>query len=193
MKNRLTDIFDIFDIFGTSNVAPPEPLHPADELVLRGVANMVISFICTNQIQLKYGGNTYTYFAGTYSNVILDNEANEDVILRGEVVDILSYTALEYACVSEYLINLQYNTYLRTIDCRNAGSDFVAIINNTPGQNNTDTVYAVANTPYQAETIVNQINNSSVSDGILYIDRTQPYADTITDAATAKGWRIYDL
>ena len=170
----------------------PMPQYPANELILRAAADGNVAFTptFTNTLTLKYGLTT-----DNYPQTLSDTEisatgvsAGDDVIVTGNVsflrlpdganvsVLVLSDTITEY-----YLMQ-----NIEVVDLRNAKSYISVWLY----YDNVREIYAIANTTAQKHNSIAIINQSTVTNGTLWINASQLYAADVMAAAMAKGWSV---
>lgn len=139
---------------------------PGQEVSSTFFTALNINTLTNADIYVRNGNNLYNYESVIDDNTIFISPCNT-------VTDISDYGA----CVVE------------TIDLRNA----TALVNFAVTANNLRTLYANGSTVDLENICNNLIGNSSVSDGVLWINRADTYASSIIATAISKGWTVYDL
>ena len=202
MIRFLTHILDIKNLLGMQRTPTPTPLpaYPANQFVMRSiVANNTFTPVFTGDLLVTttHGGITSTISipdtsSGTY--VIIATDPGTDIILEGALQRIafnnvpsgISFVALNDTMDQLYDIDDE----TRTLDLRN-GAAFTIFFERTSVLGITE-LYARADTSQIKNVSVVAIN-ASPDGGVLWIDRTQPYAADVIAAAEAHNWTIYDL
>lgn len=174
----------------------PDPLQPADEVVLRGNGSVVeFSPMYSGSVQIIYIYNGITYtFAPDHSGqrINIQTDPGTNIILRGsELSGIQISSNITYISVSNIITYLSVgSSELEVLDFRNVGSlDLVSgLVNN----NSINTIYDRGNDSKAANASVREIELSSVNNGTLWIG-AGTYASEIINAAVSKGWNISNL
>lgn len=179
----------------------PIPAYPQDEFVLRANSTpIVISFFIGNSSVLTYtsGGTEITtnYTSGSYGTISIPADPGTDIVFGGNINNVnalgINSGDVIYISVERALqVPVVPVSNLKTMDLRNMYAAMYSASIEIP--NNISTLYAAANTTDQRDICVTYINYSTVTNGVLWIDKTQAYANDVIAAAQAKGWRVYGL
>lgn len=191
MIRFITHILDVLNVLGMQRVVPM-PTHPANELVMRAAADGNVDYTATftGNLIVQANGETDTY-PDTYSGIqigVAGVAANTDIVLTGNITKIffLGMANISMLVVNNTTTNFAVSQNMKILDLRNANLISGFVINS----DNLSQVYAIANTIAQKNISVDMITNSSVSNGILWIDGSQTYAADVIAAAQAKGWMV---
>lgn len=195
-------ILNILDIKNLLGMRRPIPAYPQDEFVLRANSTpIVISFFIGNSSVLIYtsGGTEITtnYTSGFHETISIPADPGTDIVFGGNINNVsalgINSGDVIYISVGRILqIPVIPVSSLKTMDLRNMYSAMYSA--GIEVANNIRTLYAAANTTDQRDICVTYINYSSVTNGgVLWIDKTQAYANDVIAAAQAKGWRVYGL
>lgn len=203
MIRFLTHILDIKNLLGMQRTPIPTPLpvYPANQFVMRSdTINTDVTPVFTGSsinLTVTESGVTHTYnfpsiASGTQIHITAD--PGTDIIWEGALQRIafnnvpsgISFVALNDTMDQLYDIDDE----TRTLDLRN-GAAFTIFFERTSVLGITE-LYARADTSQIKNVSVVAIN-ASPDGGVLWIDRTQPYAADVIAAAEAHNWTIYDL
>lgn len=195
-------ILNILDIKNLLGMRRPIPAYPQDEFVLRAKSTpIVISFFIGNSSVLTYtsGGTEITtnYTSGSYGTISIPADPGTDIVFGGNINNVnalgINSGDVIYISVERALqVPVVPVSSLKTMDLRNMYAAMYSA--SIEVVNNISTLYAAANTTDQRDICVTYINYSSVTNGgVLWIDKTQDYANDVIAAAQAKGWRVYGL
>lgn len=196
-------ILNILDIKNLLGMRRPIPAYPQDEFVFRTNGSQVdLTFFVGNDTYLTYisGGatitNTYPSSGSAYNQTITADAGTDAAFSGVNANNLIAIGITNGITFMSFNRSLQVPVVpvssLKTMDLRNMyGAMYNADIEVT---NNIRTLYAVANTTDHRDICVTYINYSTVTNGgVLWIDKTQAYANDVIAAAQAKGWRVYGL
>lgn len=193
MLRWLTNILDIKNLLGVQRVTP-DPAYPANETVMR-FNGTTYAFNTSGDFDIitTVGGvqvTTHHSSVGIFSGTM---DEGTDVIVRGSITDLDAGVNCNFIAFANYLTAIRVATShhtLKTIDLRNAG-DVHNFYRYTPPS--IPTIYANAQYSDLANFAQGLIDDSTVTDGTLWIDPAQQYASYVITAAQAKGWSVYYL
>lgn len=195
-------ILNILDIKNLLGMRRPIPAYPQDEFVFKTNGSQVgMTFFVGNETYLTYisGGTTITNTyppSGSAYNETITADAGTDAVFSG-----VNANNLDAIGITDGVTFVSFNrslqvpvnpvSSLKTMDLRNMyGAIYNAVIEVS---NNISTLYAKAEITDHRDICVTYINYSTVTNGVLWIDKTQAYANDVIIAAQAKGWRVYGL
>ena len=172
------------------------PAFPAYQVVMRTMTTGTLDYTPTFTGVLTVSANGYTETYGSaYSGTelsMLDLPAGTDVILTGNITMVTFHPD---ANVSMLAMSNKIRTIsglsgnISILDLRNLADAPILLYGET---NNIRELYATSlGSLYLVN--VDMIDHSTVTDGVLWIDRTQAHAADVIAEAEAKGWRVYDL
>ena len=195
-------ILNILDIKNLLGMRRPIPAYPQYELVLKAESTPInLAFFVGSSADLIYisGGAeiTTTYpSTGHLTNIFVPADPGTNIVFAGSPNNIgalgIFSGDVSYISVNAALqVPVVAPVSLKTMDLRNMYS---AMYNaSIEVANNISTLYAKADTTDHRDICVTYINYSTVTNGVLWIDKTQAHANDVIAAAQAKGWRVYGL
>ena len=197
MIRYIKDILDIKNILGAQR-PQPLPAYPADQVVIRAHTTTTIQYkpIYTGDLRVLYtygGVDREDIVPDTLSGVMAACacDPGTDVVLIGNVTQVTDFNAyVDFYAASNTITYIRVYDHIKTLDLRNA--DLLGSWGFSPSCA-VETLYAIATTSWLSGISQSIISSSSVADGVLWIDRTQPYADSVITTARAKGWKVYYL
>lgn len=195
-------ILNILDIKNLLGMRRPIPAYPQDEFVFKTNGSQVgLTFFVGNETYLTYinGGETITNTyppSGSAYNETITADAGTDAVFSGVNANNLSAIGItDGVTFVSFNRSLQVPvnpvSSLKTMDLRNMYSIMYNV--SIEVSNNISTLYAKAEITDHRDICVTYINYSTVTNGVLWIDKTQAYANDVIAAAQAKGWRVYGL
>lgn len=195
----IKNILDIKNILGMQRAPVPDPVHPANQVVIRNAVAGDMKFVpyFTGTITVYRPGFAPMDVPDTQSGIPvyeLDLQADTDIVLTGNIdyIEFESDANVRMFALNNTIhqLRIPMPESLEVLDLRNA--------------ENSMAVYAF-DTYYGREVYVNSeniesaglgkyvIEHNTINDGILWIDRTGAYAEETIAMAEAKGWTVYDL
>ena len=191
----IKNILDIKNILGMQRVPVPMPAYAANEYVMRTARTDNIDYTptFTGTLTVSIPGDSDTYpssYSGTELS-IFDLSENTDVVLTGHVLVVTFHSGanVKMLAINDTITSLYLADNVETLDLRNASS--ISSYNVTG--DNVSVLYAKADSTINRNISVAVINNSSISHGVVWVDRTQTYAAAVVAAAELRGWTVYDL
>lgn len=192
---RLKHILDPKNVLMSDRTPTPDPQYPTDQTIFRPVEESFghLSFIAyyTGDLTVTYDGNTYTFDSSQsgHMNIISGIPAGDVAIFTGAISQFVATQMGDYVSVGDTLTNVSLGS-IRIIDLRNANNNLIGHVStHVP----THTLYAKATSVSLKDLCLDILTESTVSDGILWINPNDTYAADVIAAAQAKGWSVYEL
>lgn len=198
MCRFIKDILDPFNVLGANRVPPAYDMMDA---VIRskvtpidftfGIANIgtaTLTYInAGNQVTDTYDVDHFPY-ARTVS---VNADPNTDIVLKsdGFIVGIKIYEGTTFVAIpaSSEGVLIPVST-LVTVDMRNGIQAYYSTAIEIP--NNISRIYAKCNYTNERDILIAYINYSTCHRGIIWVNRSDNYANAVIAAAKAKGWRV---
>lgn len=177
-------------------IPAPDPLHPANETVLKSHTNSVQFYpkFTDPSVQVQYtqGGVTQTDTL-TLSNVLttINADPDTDVIITG-LTGITLQPGTTYFAISSGITNLNIAAAadLETIDFRNANDvPLISVFTS----NIVNKIYHSGYNYSTASTVADIIMYSTINNGYVWLDTSGTYANIIINMANSEGWTVIDL
>ena len=179
---------------------PPTPPEP-DGIVIRtnaqGNINPIITCVGTITVKSTYNCAPVEvqYTDIDDEAVIINTDADADVIITGKLTELATAPAFSGKLVSFRALNSQLQEL--TIGTQNNLTTLCLPTTLTSfsnaGLTGVTKIMYPANNSSVSTAIKNAITNATAADGEVYLDADGTYYSTIADAATAKGWTIKQL
>lgn len=174
----------------------PLPEYPAGQTVCRNNngSSVTITPIYTGTITMRYsvGGVTQTYtHPASHSGMsiaMLYPDQGTDIVITGDLQQLtFDSNNVDFIAFGNSGV-LRFHSEVKTLDLRNGTVSFM----NYPPYG-IETLYARATSTTMRNICTDVINNSSVTNGTLWIKSSETYAQDVIAVAKAHGWKVYYL
>lgn len=178
----------------------PIPQYPNNQVVLQAEDTTLQYYISRSggtaiQITRMLNGHTDVQYV-TANNVwrtLVDVEAGTDIILEGVGGDIVQVQTNDatFICPSNTVTDINTQLAFKILDFRNASA--LTTFTYAGSTNSLQALYGNSTNGAISYMQVSLIEQSTVSNGVLYINTAGYYAPQIITAAQAKGWSVVSI
>lgn len=204
MIRFVKNILDITNILGMKRGNPePDPVPDWQHVTLQSAETG--SFYINVGTVLTYAHVEYTNPDGKQKEAVSNYppQFNVDVMQFTDILvsngnNVYNWSRITVDINASYFapssrllgVYLQSNGALKKVDLRNANDNFSFL--NESYESTIETIYARVASEHLLTEIERLIDGNSIR-GVIWIDKSEAYAEDMTTYARSKGWTVYEL